>query len=90
MAGATEPTVELLLTRGVHCLGIDAPSIGPAHDPVGVHVRGLGQGMVYVECLSRARRAAPRGAWFCFLPIKVEGSTGAPGRAIALLPATES
>nr|ABP73640.1 SalO [Salinispora tropica] len=86
----TEPTVELLLTRGVQCLGIDAPSIGPAHDPVGVHVRGLGQGMVYVECLAALDALPPRGAWFCFLPIKVEGSTGAPGRAIALMPATES
>jgi isatin hydrolase len=27
-----------------------------------------------------------RGAWFCFLPIKIEGGTGAPGRAIALVP----
>jgi kynurenine formamidase len=80
------PAVELLLGRGVRCVGIDAPSIGPAHDPVAVHVRGLGEGLVFVECLAALDRLPPRGAWFCFLPVKVEGGTGAPGRAVALLP----
>jgi kynurenine formamidase len=82
------PTVDLLLERGIRCTGIDAPSIGPAHDPVGVHVRGLGQGLVFVECLTALDQLPARGAWFCFLPVKVEGGTGAPGRAIALLPAS--
>lgn len=80
------PTVELLLDRGIRCAGIDAPSIGAAHDPVLVHVSGLGQGLVFVECLTALDQLPPRGAWFCFLPVKVEGGTGAPGRAVALLP----
>lgn len=81
------PALELLLERGVRCAGIDAPSIGPAHDPVPVHVRGLRAGMLFVECLTALDRLPPRGAWFCFLPLKVAGGTGAPGRAVALLPA---
>jgi isatin hydrolase len=79
-------TVELLLERGVRCLGTDAVSIGPAHDAAPVHVLGLSTGMVFVECLGDLRRLPPRGAWFCFLPLRVEGGTGAPGRAVAFLP----
>jgi isatin hydrolase len=80
------PVVELLLERGIRCAGIDAPSIGPAHDPVPVHVTGLRQGLVFVECLTALDRLPARGTWFCFLPVKVEGGTGAPGRAIGLVP----
>jgi kynurenine formamidase len=83
-------TVELLLARGVHCVGTDAPSMGPAHGDRGqaVHVAGLGAGAVYVECLTNLYRVPARGAWFCFLPLNVEGGTGAPGRAIAWVPPT--
>ncbi|MFF4710754.1 cyclase family protein [Streptomyces eurythermus] len=78
--------MELLLARGVRCVGIDAPSIGAAHDPVPVHVAGLRTGAVYIEGLTGLDRLPPRGAWFCFLPLKIEHGTGAPGRAMALLP----
>lgn len=81
-------TVELLLERGVRCLGIDTPSMGPAHGERGqaVHVSGLSGGAVYIECLTGLGRLPARGAWFCFLPLKVEGATGAPGRAVAWVP----
>jgi kynurenine formamidase len=45
----------------------------------------LRTGTVFVECLTGLERIPPRGAWFCFLPIKIEGGTGAPGRAVAIL-----
>lgn len=79
-------TIELLLKRGVRCAGTDSPSMGAAHDGAGVHVRWLGTGAVFVECLTGLDRLPPRGAWFCFLPLKVEGGTGSPGRAVAWLP----
>lgn len=82
--------MELLLERGVRCVGIDAPSIGQAHDPIPVHVLGLSSGAVYIECLTGLEQLSPRGAWFCFLPLKVEGGTGAPGRAVALRARTGS
>ncbi|SFT93817.1 Kynurenine formamidase [Actinopolyspora lacussalsi subsp. righensis] len=78
------PTMELLIERGVRCVGTDAPSMGAAHDGVPVHVRGLSEGMLYVECLTGLEKLSPKGDWFCFLPLKVEGGTGAPGRAVAL------
>ncbi|HZC19502.1 MAG TPA: cyclase family protein, partial [Rubrobacteraceae bacterium] len=43
---APEPEMVLLLhERGVRTVGIDAPSIGSAHDPVPVHQEGLRRGM---------------------------------------------
>jgi kynurenine formamidase len=79
----------LLLERGIRCVGTDTPSMGSAHDGAPVHVRGLEAGAVYVEGLTGLSALPPRGAYFVFLPIKVRHGTGAPGRAVALLPATD-
>lgn len=78
-------TVQLLLERGVRCVGTDTPSMGAAHDAAPVHVLGLSAGAVYVECLAGLASLPPRGAFFCFLPLKVKAGTGAPGRAVAWL-----
>jgi isatin hydrolase len=83
------PAMRLLLERGVRCIGTDAPTIGPAQDAPAVHRAGLAGGAVFVECLTGLDRLPPRGAWFCFLPLKVEGGTGAPGRAVAWVPVPE-
>jgi kynurenine formamidase len=86
--GWPAPDVEAVLylhSRGVRCLGIDAPSIGATHDGVPAHQEGLSRGMRYVELLTGLNQLPPRGAYFIFLPVKVAGSTGGPGRAIALL-----
>ncbi|KAA2252849.1 cyclase family protein [Solihabitans fulvus] len=82
------PAMELLLRRGVRCVGIDAPSMGAAHDARPVHLAGLRAGAVFVECLTRLDLLPARDSWFCFLPLRVEGGTGAPGRAIAFTPIT--
>jgi isatin hydrolase len=82
-----EDTIELLLERGVRCVGIDAPSIGAVHDPIPVHVRGLGGGAVFIEGLANLAELPATGAYFVFLPVKVRGATGGPGRAIGLRPA---
>jgi kynurenine formamidase len=80
--------MELFVVRGVRCIGIDAPSIGPTQGdlPIDVHIAGFSSGAVFVEGLTALDALPARGAWFCFLPIKVEGGTGAPGRAIAWVP----
>jgi kynurenine formamidase len=81
-------TIEMFVSRGVRCIGIDAPSIAPTQDdlPIKVHLAGLSHGAVFVEGLTALDALPARGAWFCFLPIKIEGGTGAPGRAIAWVP----
>ncbi len=78
--------IRLMVDRGVRCIGIDAPTMGPAQGGQDVHVAGLGAGAVFIECLAHLEQLPPRGAWFCFLPIRLEGGTGAPGRAVAWVP----
>ena len=80
------PCLQLLLDRGITTLGLDGVSVGAAHAGVPHHQFGLGHGMMYVELLANLRRLPPRGAYFIFLPIKVEGSSAGPGRAIGLIP----
>jgi kynurenine formamidase len=77
------PAMQLLHARGVRCVGTDAPSMGSSHDGGPVHVWGLSHGIVYVEGLTNLGRLPARGATFVFLPLKVEGSSGGPGRAVA-------
>lgn len=80
------PALELLLDRGVITIGLDGVSVGAAHEGVPPHVFGLGRGMMYVELLANLKALPPRGAYFLFLPIKIEGGSAGPGRAIAFVP----
>lgn len=80
------PALQLLLDRGVKTVGIDGVSVGSSHAGVVPHQFGLGNDMLYIELLANLRKLPPRGTFFIFLPLKVEGSTGGPGRAIAFVP----
>jgi len=77
-----------LLDRGVKTVGLDGVSVGAAHLGVPPHQFGLGHGMMYVELLANLRKLPPRGALFAFLPLKIEGASACPGRAIGLVPKT--
>ena len=72
--------------RGVNAIGIDAPSMGSAEEGNEVHRAGLSRAMAFIEGLTNLDQLPPRGASFVFLPIKIAVASGAPGRAIALLP----
>lgn len=76
---------ELLLERGVRCMGTDGPSMGSAHDGGPVHVAALKEGAVFIEGLTGLASLPESGALFMFLPLKIAGSTGSCGRAIAIL-----
>ena len=78
-------TAEYLNERGVVCMGTDGTSIGAAHEGIPVHLAGLSKGMLNVESLCNLHQLPTRGAYFMFLPIKVAGSSGGPGRAIGLV-----
>lgn len=87
--GWPAPAPEAMLhlhERGVKTVGIDAPSIGSAHDPVPSHRAGLDRGVRCVEVLTKLDGLPARGAHFVFMPVKIAGSSGGPGRAMALLP----
>jgi kynurenine formamidase len=72
--------------RGLTTLGIDAPSVGSAEEGNEVHRAGLSREMVFIEGLTNLERLPARGASFLFLPLKIAVASGAPGRAIAVLP----
>ncbi|HEU5267937.1 MAG TPA: cyclase family protein [Jatrophihabitans sp.] len=81
----TAETVRVLVERGVRCIGIDGLSIGPAEDGAPTHLAGLRDGAVFVEALTRLDRLPYCGSWFLFLPLRLVGGTGGPGRAIAVV-----
>jgi kynurenine formamidase len=72
--------------RGVATIGIDAPSMGSAEEGIEVHKEGLSREMLFVEMLTNLEQLPTRGASFLFLPVKIAVASGAPGRAIAILP----
>jgi kynurenine formamidase len=42
--------------------------------------------MLFIELLANLRLLPARGAFFVCLPLKIEGSSAGPARAIALVP----
>lgn len=78
--------LQLLLDRGVTTIGLDGVSVGSSHDGPVAHRYGLGRGMLFIELLANLRLLPPRGAFFVCLPLKIEGSSAGPARAIALVP----
>jgi kynurenine formamidase len=79
--------VELLLERGVKAVGVDTLSpdvFGDTSSPV--HKALLGEGVVIVENLANLSRLPPR-FYLLALPLKIEGGSGAPCRATALVQA---
>lgn len=78
--------VEWLLAREVRCIGTDGASMGPADAGAPTHLAALSAGMLFVEGLAHLDELPVRGATFVFLPLPVEGGSGSPGRAIAIVP----
>lgn len=87
---APEPeTIIYLHKKGVKTIGTDAASLGSSHDGIPVHQEGLQRGFIYIEGLTHLEQLPARGAQFLFLPLKISGASGCPGRAIAMLPQGE-
>src|SRR5262245_20490285 len=77
----------LVEQRQVAALGIDSPSVdyGPSQD-FPVHRINAPRGVPNFENLTGLDRLPPRGAVLFALPMKIEGGSGAPLRAVALVP----
>lgn len=77
----------LVERRGVAVLGIDTASIdhGPSKD-FAVHVLAAARNVGALENLAGLEQLPPRGFTVFALPIKIEGGSGAPMRAVALVP----
>jgi kynurenine formamidase len=84
-----QEALKYLVTCGVRLFGTDCPSAGLLDDIVECHYVALGAGMLLVENLTNLAALPPRGAVFAFLPLKLEGGSGSPGRAVAAVPRTQ-
>ncbi|MDD3169245.1 MAG: cyclase family protein [Eubacteriales bacterium] len=77
--------MELLIQRGVRCVGTDGTSMGAAHCGMPVHLAGLSKGVLFVESLTNLDKMNASGDFFIFLPVKLAESSGAFGRAVAFV-----
>jgi kynurenine formamidase len=78
--------IEYLFDRGVRLVATDGPSVGAVDEQESMHYAGLTRNLLYVECLSRLGELPTRGAYFVFMPLKIEQSSGGNGRAMAFVP----
>src|SRR5262249_2153214 len=77
--------VAYLAKKGIRCVATDAPTLGgvePKRALMTYWVLGS-RGIAGVEYLTNLARL-PRGAYFLFAAVKIQGCHGGPGRALAL------
>jgi arylformamidase len=79
--GICEDAAEYLVKRGVKLVGVDYLSVAPFHNPGPTHEIFLEAGVVVVEGLDLSEISQGRYTLYC-LPLKLDGSDGAPARAI--------
>jgi len=72
---------QFLVERGVMTVGVDYLSVAPWHDLISTHVTLLGAGVWVIEGLDLRGVEAGEYDLIC-LPLKIEGSDGAPCRAV--------
>ncbi len=70
-----------LIQRGVKLVGVDYLSVAPYEDSSPTHLVLLEAGVVIVEGLNLSEVSQGRYTMYC-LPMKIDGSDGAPARAI--------
>lgn len=78
---------QILIERGVAVLGVDTASIdnGPSKDFLVHRIAGAAN-VVGLENVTNLEKLPATGAWAIVLPIKIARGSGAPARAIALVP----
>lgn len=82
--------MEELAARRVRLIGTDAPTIGALPRLEDAHRAAFRKGITPVENLTNLGEAVAAGeSIFLFLPLLVRGSSGSPGRAVAIIPDIE-
>lgn len=93
LAGKSEgwpvPTPEVLAylaDQGIRCVGTDGPTLGGVHPEQALFINWMAatRGLFVVEFLTNLSQVEGKSAFFIFAPIKVEGTRGGYGRALAL------
>ena len=82
----TPDAIAYLADKGVRCIGTDGPTLGGADPEQALFVNWLAasRGIFPVEYLTNVGEINGRDAFFLFAPIKIEGTRGGYGRALAL------
>ena len=82
----TPEAVRFLAERGIRCVATDAPTLGGVdpRESRSVEWMAAALGVVVVEGLTNVGAIADRDAFFLFAPVKIAGTRGGYGRAIAL------
>lgn len=79
----TEGAAQAFAEYGMELVGVESQTVGAEEDPVPVHRILLGAGMAILEGLCLKEITA--GTYFlCAQPLKLEGSDGAPCRAVLI------
>ena len=73
----------LITGKGIHCVGIDSPSIESCHCDGTVHRELLGKGCIIIELLDLS--AVLEGEYnMIALPLRLEGLDGSPARVVLM------
>jgi arylformamidase len=73
----------LITSNGIHCIGIDSPSIESYHCDGSIHRELLGKGCIIIELLDLS--AVPEGDYdMIALPLRLEGLDGSPARVVLM------
>jgi kynurenine formamidase len=82
----TPEAIAYLAEKGVRCIGTDGPTLGGVDRENALHVDWLtgSRGLFAVEMLTNLSAIRGKSAFFIFAPIKIKGTRGGYGRAIAL------
>ncbi len=77
----------LVEERGAAALGLDTASLDPGNSKdFAVHRLAAARNVPGLENLENLEKLPPKGAWLLALPMKIEGGSGGPLRAVALVP----
>ena len=73
----------LITCKGIHCVGIDSPSIESYNCEGAVHRELLGKGCIIIELLDLS--GVPQGDYdMVALPLRLEGLDGSPARVVLM------
>lgn len=79
----TTDAAQWLVDRDIRLVGVDYLSVSPYDDPIPTHRILLGAGVIPVEGLN-LHDIAPGAYQLVCLPLKIQGSDGAPARAVLI------
>ena len=85
-AALSPEALSYLAEAGIRCVGTDGPTLGGVNDEYSLFVdwKAASLGLVIVEFLTNLKSIEGKEAYFIFSPIKIEGTRGGYGRALAL------